>query len=144
MSDLLDSLLESTLDDLADLPTFAPYSAGAHQVKASFTMKEINGKGAVELSFVMVENIELAKPDDKVPAQGDTASTMFFLESETGQGFFKEAAKPFQEAFGYKTLRDVIEGVQDIECVIVTGIRKDKRDPDNIKEYLQLKTIAVV
>lgn len=141
MSDL-DNLLDSTLDDLEDLPSFAPFSAGAHKVLATFGTKEINGKSAVTLDFKMIESLELANPQDTMPKEGDSAGTMFMLDNEFGRGNLKKAAAPFAEMVGSSGLRAIVEGVQDVECVVITSLRKDKNDPD--KKYLQIKEIQVV
>ncbi len=137
----LDSLLDVTLDDLADLPSFTPYAPGVHRVKASFEAKEINDKAAIELSFVMIENEELVNPEDKAPVAGDTSNTMFMLDNEYGQGNFKKCALPFAEALNLSTMREVSE-LKDIECMIVTGVRAAKNDATTL--YLVVKEIAII
>jgi len=141
MSDL-DSLLDTKLDDLADLPAFAVFPRGTHSVKASFEMKEINAKAAVELSFTMVETLELSDPQDAKPNGGDVSNTMFMLGNEYGVGNLKKCAKPFQEALQLETIRDVIEQVKDVECVITTSLRADKKDKE--KFYLEVKDITII
>jgi len=141
----LDQLLDTTLDDIDDLPTFTPYPPGAHQVLASFELKEINGKSAVELSFKLLETVEYANPQDAeehTTKEGDTSNTMFMLANEYGMGNFKKCALPFQEALGFSTIREVIEGAKEVECMIITGIRIDKNDKD--KTYLQVKEIRII
>lgn len=141
MSDL-DNLLDSTLDDLEDLPSFAPFSAGTHKCLATFDTKEINGKAVIVLSFKMVECLELADPQDKEPAAGDTSNAMFILDNEFGRGNLKKCALPFAESLNLSSVREVIETVKDVECVVITSLRADKNDPD--KKYLQVKEIAVI
>ena len=138
----MDDLLDATLDDLEDLPEFKPYPAGAHQVLATFSQKEINKSAAIELSFKLVSTLELADPQDEQPAEGATASTMFLLDNEFGRGNLKKCATPFGEALGLSTIREIIEEVKDVECVILTSIRTDKNDKD--KHYLNVKEIQVV
>lgn len=141
MSDL-DNLLDTKLDDLADLPSFAPFIRGAHQVKATFELKDINGKSAVELNFELIETLEASDPQDKKGTAGDKANTMFMLGNEYGVANLKKCAKPFQEALQLETIRDVIEQVKDVECVVLTGLRVDKNDPDKV--YLVVKEITIV
>jgi hypothetical protein len=145
----MDSLLDETLDDLEDLPEFKPYPAGAHQCLATFSTKEINGNAAIELGFKLVETLEFANPQEATnengepsTKQGDTASTMFMLNNEFGRGNLKKCATPFGEALGLPTIRDIVNEVQDIECVILTSIRTDKNDKD--KHYLNVKEIQVL
>jgi len=138
----LDSLLDATLDDLADLPEFKPFPVGAHRVLASFATKEINGKAAVELVFKYQEAVELADLQDAEPKAGDTSGTVFMLDNEYGQGNLKKCALPFGAALGFSTIREIVEGVQDVECVVITSLRKDKTDPDKV--YLVVKEIEVI
>lgn len=141
MSDL-DNLLDATLDDLEDLPSFAPFPAGAHKVSASFEAKEIANKPAIELTLTLIETIELADPASAAPKVGDTCNTMFLLDNEYGRGNLKKCAASFKEALGLSSLRDVVDQVKEVECVAVTSIRVDKNDPDKL--YLNIKEIAVV
>ena len=138
----LDLLLDATLDDLQDLPSFKPFPIGAHRCLATFGTKEINGKAAVTLDFKYIECIELADPTDEAPKEGDTSNTMFMLDNEFGQGNLKKCAAPFAAALNLTSLRDIVEQVQDIEVVVMTGLRTDKNDAD--KKYLQIKEIDVV
>lgn len=141
MSDL-DNLLDATLDDIADLPSFAPFSAGAHRVSASFGTKEIGGKTAITLDFKMIETLELANPQDPMPKAGDESNTMFIISNEYGLGNFKKCAAPFAAAMGFKNNREIVEGVKDVECILVSTIRVDKNDPD--KQYLSVKELSVI
>lgn len=141
MSDL-DSLLDATLDDLEDLPSFQPFAPGVHRVFATFEQKDINKKPAIELIFVMVETVELADPEDEPPKAGDTSNTMFMLDNEYGRGNLKKCTAPFSAALNLSTIRDVVEQVKNVECLIVSSIRVDKNDPD--KKYLNVKEIQVV
>lgn len=141
MSDL-NNLLNVTLDDLADLPSFKPFAPGAHRVLATFGQKEVGGKVAVTLDFKLIETLELADPQDEMPKEGDTSNTMFMLDNEFGQGNLKKCATPFGVALNLSTLRDIVEQVKDVECIIITSVRTDKNEPD--KKYLQVKEIDVV
>lgn len=143
MSDI-DNLLDATLDDLADLPVHTPFSPGVHRVAATMELKEINGNNCVILDFKGFESLELANPEDTPIKEGDLSGTMFQLGNEFGEGKLKPIAKTFAEVLNTSTLRETIEQVTDIECVIVTSIRIDKRDPDDIKYYLNVKDLNVV
>lgn len=139
--DNLDQILDATLDDLDDLPEFKPFPAGGHKVLASFSVDKVNNKPVIKLDFKYIEKLELADPQDEVPKEGDVASTMFMLDNEYGVGNFKKCAAPFREALGFGSNREIVEGVKDVECIIITTIRKDKKDPD--REYLNIKEIMV-
>jgi hypothetical protein len=142
MSDL-DNLLDATLDDLEDLPTYNTYPPGGHKVSATLEAKQINSKDAIELSFKYIEVVELEGTDAVEPKAGDESSTLFFLDNEYGRGNLKEALKAFLEFVGEgSTNRQIIEAVKDVECVILTSYGKNKNDPD--KPYLNVKEIHVL
>lgn len=141
-NDILANLLDGTLDDIDDLPSFAPFPAGIHNVKASLTVDEIGGKAAIKLDLVMVESVELADAEAEAPKAGDSCNTVFFLDNEFGLGNFKRCAKPFQEAFQCASTGELIEQVTDIDCMVVTSTRPDKKDPARL--YLDVKEINIV
>ena len=124
MSDL-DTLLDVTLDDLQDLPSFDTFPAGVHQCTASFGTKEINGKAAVTLDFKLIETVELANTQDTAPKAGDTSNTMFMLDNEYGRGNLKKCAAPFMEALDFTSMRELVEGAKDVEVVLVSSLRQD-------------------
>jgi hypothetical protein len=138
----LDNLLDATLDDLKDLPSFTPYAAGAHKVLASFAMDKVNGKDVIKLNFVYLELVELEDPEAEVPKEGDTSNVMFMLDNEFGLGNFKKCAAPFAEALGLTSLRDIVEGVKDVEVLIVSNQRVNKKDPSQV--YMNVKEIQVI
>ena len=138
----IDDLLDSTLDDLEDLPSFEVFAAGAHKVLATLDFKTVNDKTVIELEVEMIETVELANPSDKQPAQGDKCSTIFMLDNEFGRGNLKLIATPLAEALGTSSVRDTVEETNSLECMIVSSIRTDKKDKD--KKYLNIKEIAVV
>lgn len=138
----IDSLLDCTLDDLADLPEFKNFQEGAHRVTASWGTKDLNGKGYVTLDFKLLETLELADANaEQEGKEGDECGTIFDLTNEFGQGKLKKAAAPFLESLGMTKIRELVEGAQDIECVVLTGLRTDKKDASKI--YLQLNDIQI-
>lgn len=141
MSDL-DNLMELTLDDLDDLPSFAPFPPGSHRVLATFEQKEIKGTAAITLTFKYIENIDLGDSNDKAPNENDTCNTVFMLNNEYGIGNFKKCAAPFSKALQLTRLGDIVEQVTDIECAIVTSLRTDKNDAS--RKYLNVLDIGIV
>jgi len=135
----IDNLLDATLDDLEDLPTFEPFPAGVHRALVSMNEKEVNGHQSIEVSCKMVETIELAEPTKaEAPKAGSEASVLCMLDNEFGRGNFKALAKPLGAAFGTISNREIVEQTKDIECLIVTSLKQDKNDKTvfrmNIKE----------
>lgn len=140
MSDI-DSLLDSTLDDLKDLPEFKPFPAGAHNVAVSLSMKEINGANAVEMSLKLIDTIELADPQAEPAKPGDESSVLFMLNNEFGLGNLKKCCTPLSVALGTTSIRETVEAAQNVECAVITALRADKNDKDRF--YLNIKELAV-
>lgn len=143
MNDMIDvdSLLDSTLDDLADLPEFKVFPNGAHRVTVNFEIKEVNGKSAVELKMRALETMELQDPTATPLAAGDEGSVLYMLNNEFGQGGLKVILKPLAQGFGTSGIRDTMEAAADAECVVVTKQRQNK---DKTQTYLSVTNIALV
>ena len=139
----IDDLLDCTLDDLEDLPEFKPFPVGAHKVLITLELKTINNKQCVELDMRAVETLELVKPAEDEPIkEGDSTSTAYFMDNEFGRGALKKVSIPLAEALGTGTIRELIDACKDVECIVITTLRKDKNDPD--KFYTNIKELSVV
>ena len=139
----IDDLLDSTLDDLEDLPSFEPFPPGVHHVSVSLEIKEVNNRQCVEMELKGIETKELANPTTDEPIkEGDIASTLYMLDNEFGRGNLKKVAVPLSEALGTTSLRECIEQTNGVECLALTSIRTDKNDPD--KQYMTIKELTVI
>lgn len=148
MSDL-DSLLDSQLDDLADMPEFKIYPAGAHRVIFNWESKEINKKPAVEFKFRAVETMELVDPNKDAPlAQGDECNVLLILKNNDGaknefsEGTLKMVAKELQTSFGGSSIKETLDNAKDAEVVIVTKVRENKNNPGTFN--MSLVKLSVV
>ena len=137
----IDSLLDGTLDDLADVPEFKPFPAGAHKVVLGITQKVINNHPAFEVSMKAVETLELANSDDTPLAAGATTSVAYMMDNELGQGNFKRVLKALAAHFGAKSNRELIEDGQNCECVVVTKIRQNKEKTQSYTEIVELQVV---
>lgn len=139
----IEALLDSTLDDLEDLPEFKPFPAGVHRALATLELKVVNEVQCIELSLKGIETAELAEPTKDVPIKaGDTASALFMLNNEFGRGAFKAIAKPMAEALGTSTTRQLIDAAKGVEVLVITTAKKDKNDPDRV--FMKIKELQVV
>jgi hypothetical protein len=101
----LDSLLDETLDDLADLPGFKAWPAGTHLFSLSLVAKEINKKPAVEAVMIYQGTKEFAgAPEEKdIPKVGDKTSVLYLLSNNDGskneinQGLLKNVLSSIRE-----------------------------------------------
>jgi len=144
MSDL-DNILDLTLDDIADLPSYRPFAAGAHQVLVTMESKEVANKPSIEAKFKLIATMELADEnlaEEDKPKEGDEANTLFFLDNEIGLGKFKAFANNFAEFAGTRNLKEIVEAVTEVECVLMNGVKADKND--KTKFYLDVKECTVV
>jgi hypothetical protein len=137
----LDSLLDATLDDLADLPEFAPYPAGAHKVTIELESKEVNKHPSIELKLKAIETLELADPTNSQPlAAGAESGVLFMLDNEFAQGNMKKVLRPLQEHLGVSSLRDIITQSKGMEVTVVTNVRWNK---DKTQAYTNVTKIII-
>lgn len=143
----IDSLLDGTLDDLADMPEFKPFPVGTHKVTLKMEVKKINDDHAVEVGLTAIETIEQPAGATEPPLQpGDSTNVLYFLTNknpkvaELGQGQFKELMKALAEHFGAKPNRELIADANGAEVLVVTGRRMNK---DKTKSYTTIEGLTV-
>lgn len=129
----LDSILDATLDDLADVPEFKPFAAGTHMASLTLTEKAIQNKPAIEWKLTHIETLELVNPEDTPPKAGDTCSGAFIFVNNDGtvneiaQGQFKEILKPLAAHFGTATNRATLEAAQGVQVAVTMSQRAGKK-----------------
>lgn len=143
--DELDSLLDAKLDDLSDVPEFKVFPAGVYKVTFSAEAKKLGEHPAVDLTFTVVEVLELAAATETPPAVGDTSSAAYMLDNDIGQGQLKEILKLLQETFlpseTGASIRAILEAAKGAEVQIVTKVRVNKNDAS--QKYLQVVKLSV-
>ena len=137
----LDSLLDISLDDLADLPEFLVFPAGAHRCTVNFETKKIGEHPAVEVKLTLLEVMELSNASDTPPETGAESSCAYMLDNEFGQGNFKKLMTPLGQHFGVNKLSEIVEAAKGMEAVVVTKQRKNK---DKTQTYLDIVSITPV
>lgn len=151
----IDDLLDGTLDDLADMPEFKPFPAGAHTCKLNWKIEPINDIPTVKLKLTYVETLELAHLEDVPPKVGDTTEIAFMLKkkdgtkNELGEGQWKEILTSLK-AGGVggegATNRQVMEASEGMEVVVNTTVRRqvNKDDKTDIKYYTGIKSVVMI
>ena len=143
----IDSLLDGTLDDLADMPEFKPFPVGAHRCTIKWELVEINKQMCPQISLTAIETVELANPEDAPLEAGDSTNVIFMFKkkdgtaNEMGQGQFKNVITPLSQHFGSATNRAAMEDSNGAECLVVTEIREDKKAG---KSYTGITSIQVL
>jgi hypothetical protein len=138
----LDSLLDGTLDDLADLPEFRPYVPGTHRV--NFTIEPDQKEKTVYFAKLsLLETMEQVNPDDKPLEVGCEAKIRYDLTNQYAQGNFKKLLTALAAHFGAKSNRELIaEASSPIECLVVTKLVENKKKPGNF--YTDVVELQVI
>ena len=141
----IDSLLDGTLDDLADLPEFKPFNPGVHKCVLKMEVKKVNEFQAVEVGLKLQETIEVPSGGEPMVPGAETNVLYFLTHStpkvaELGQGKFKELMKSLAEHFGVKSNRELIADANGAEVLVTTSLRKNK---DKTKEYTDIVNLVV-
>ena len=143
MSDFnIDSILDGTLDDLADLPEFKPFPVGTHKAVLTMEQKVINKHPAIEVKLKALETIELPSGSEAEPVSpGQEGTVLYMLDNELGQGKFKKLLKQLAETYGTdKTNRQIMEESRNAEVLVVTTLRSNK---EKTKQYMDIDSIVV-
>ena len=143
----VDSLLDETLDDLADLPSSAPFPAGAHQALMFITKPDPKKPGMYCVKFKHEAVLELTSPSAEPPKPGDEA--VLFLHTkkkdgtpnEIGQGQLKMILMPLSERLGIKNIPELLEATKPgIQVGIVSSIKKQ----EGYNDQMMLQKIQLV
>lgn len=136
----LDSILDSSIDDLADLPEFGILPSGVHSVEIKWESKEVNKHPCMEMKMKLLETVELSNTGDEAPAPGLETSALFMLDNEFGQGNFKAIIKTLAAATGTSQISKAVEASQGMQVQVVVVSKPDKRDASitrmNVKKVI--------
>ena len=142
-----DSMLDMTLDDLADMPSIQLFPNGAHKVSIAF--KPDNKKSSVMLTMTYIEPLELSDPTSVAPAPGDKNSVFFFLKKKDGtaneyaQGALKEILLALRPTFPGSTSNEIMEAAANAEVAVVTKIRVGKGEYEG-KDNIDITKLEVL
>jgi hypothetical protein len=149
------NLLDSSVDDLADLEKFTPIPAGSHRLRLEWSFPEHDTDVVVQLKLTVVETLEMANSAEETPEPGKTGNIRFALQKKDGtplldkngkpntfgQGQLKEVIAVLQPTFGGATVREVIDASQGAEVVCTLKVRASKNDPD--AKFNEIKALLV-
>lgn len=136
----LDSLLDSSIDDLADLPEFQVFPNGVHRVIIKWESKEVNKHPCLELGMTAIETVELANAADTPLTAGTESSVLFMLDNEFGQGKMKTVMGTLAAACGTKSIKETMEASNGMEVSVVCKVRQNK---DKSQSYTDVTKIIV-
>lgn len=139
MSDsILDSILDATLDDLADLPSIKAFPAGVHVCDMSLEAKVVNKKPTVFVNLKVLETLEMSDPSAIAPKTNDETSIMFMLKNNDGtsneinQGLLKNIlTKLKSNGVSGDSNREIIAATRNgVRVTAVTGQRLNSQSGD--------------
>ena len=137
----IDSLLDGTLDDLADTPEFALYPIGAHKCTIHWDLKaKIGEKTMTKLLCKGIATVEKANAEDADISAGQETTILFDLKNEYGQGAFKKVLSGIATKFPGKSNRELIELSEGME---VTGVFGHNYVKKTDKTYQTLEGVIV-
>lgn len=141
------SLLDGTLDDIADLPGFIQLPTGAYKValEEGFRNRIITSEGkdhpAIDLPMTVKEIIELGNPEQAAEVKvGDVATLVWMMDNETGKGFFKEAIRPVYSFLNAKSYNEAMQNSKGIEVIVVVVRTHNK---EKARDFMQLKKLTI-
>lgn len=142
--------LDTTLDDIEDLPQFTVFPSAAYHVKLNKGITDktrdpkefINEHPAVTVEMTLVSPAEIDAKNmqrgEAPPAVGDIASLMFMTDNKMGAGQMKNFLSPIGEHMGTRNMREIIEQSVGLELVIVLVRTFNKKDDKYYQRFSKL------
>ena len=96
----MDSLLEGTLDDLAEVPDFVTYPAGTHRANLSWEMPTKERPTTIGIKFSAIETVELNDANDTPLVPGSLTTVSFKMDHEYGQSNYRKIIASLAAHFG--------------------------------------------
>jgi hypothetical protein len=134
----LDTLLNSSIDELADLPEFTVLPAGAHKCVINWEAKTINKHPALEMKIKLVETTEMADATVQPLAPGAETSVLFMLDNEFGQGKMKAVMAELAKSTGTSSIKETMEASSGMEVTLITKVRQNKDKTQNYTEIVKV------
>lgn len=142
----IDSLLDNTLDALAELPEMRPYIPGAHQCVMNWIQPTKERPTTIGIKFKLLQTVEQKDPTEPPMNPGTECTISFKLDNEYGQGAFRNVMKSLAENYGAGTNRELMEKSEGAEVLIITSLKtgKKKDDGSEAPKFTNLVELKVV
>jgi len=142
----MDSLLEGTLDDLAQVPEFVTFPAGSHRINMTWEMPTKDRPTSIGLKLTAIETLELNDSSASPLVPGSMTTISFKMDNEYGQSNYRKVITSLSAHYGAGTNREIMEKSAGAECLVVTSLRKGKVTEayPNPIAYTQIVEIAPV
>ena len=136
----LDSLLDGTLDDLADLPEFRPFVPGTYRVNFNFKVDD-KDKAIYYAQLKVIEVLEQVDPNEKPMEIGAETGVRYDLKNEYGEAGLKKVLFVAADKFGKKSPRNLIEDMKNVECLVVTKQNVNKKNGQVYTDIVELQIV---
>lgn len=139
--------LDTTLDDIEDLPQFLVFPTGSYMMTLVTGMeaKKVGEHNAITMQLTLNEVIELDKKmldkDEEPPKEGDVANLAFMLDNKFGVGKLKQFIAPIAEHLEVKTIREAVENSSGLQLAVVLTRSFDK---EKGRHYQNFSKVAVL
>lgn len=145
----LDSLLDGTLDDLANVPGFDNFHPGSHRVIINWKLpKKEQGKPlnpVIKLQLTLKETAELSDASLTPQAEGTLSTVQYRMDNEYGQTAYRAIIEQLSDRFGAGTNREIMERSEGAECLVVTTQRAAKKVEGKPQTYfMDIEAIGVL
>jgi len=141
----IESLMDASIDDIKDVPGFEIPPVGRYKLGLKLEVKKINEHPAIEAALVVRSVVELKNKEEAAPEAGSKFSTLFMMDNEFGQGFFKEMAKALASGLGMSNpkVSEILARTASVVEIEATVGHKKGTGANSDKIYGQLSNITV-
>lgn len=147
-----DSLLNSSMDDLDDLPPVGVPPTGHYTLVVTaerVTPTEVGKNEYIKFSYEVEAVNEVKNPEEESQAAAGMKFSQIFSPfkkdgtvNDFGVGFLKEAIAPFAAHFGTRGIGEALQAINKVS-VAASLIRKvDRKDPERFN--FSLKDVVVL
>lgn len=135
-------MLDMSIDDIDDLPSFEIPVNGIYTMKFSVALKVVKDKDCVEANFEVLECNEQNDPEAVPTKPGTKFSILFMLDNEISLGKMKELLLPLAAHFDERNMLKLItDTCKDVIIAAKVKRRADKNDAD--KFYADVSGVTV-
>lgn len=146
----IETLMDSSLDDLKDLPGFEVPPKGHYKLQVSLEQKIVADHPSIEAKCTVVETMELSNVNETAVENGTKFSQLFMMDNEWGQGGFKGFVAPIATGLNMPKAKisEIVAAVQNITIGATIGHRYHKEDKQKPvgerRTYADLKNVEVM
>jgi len=138
----LSGLLDESLDSIPDAPSYVIPPKGFYKLRVTADAKDIADKPAIQLTYEILDTLELVEATDTPVANGGIFNESFFMDKPEGKSYLKRTLEGVSAHFGCTTLLQAVEKCQGLEIGGTVKHRNNKNDKD--KPYCSVENITVL